>query len=56
MATITSFLSHEPEFSLVVSNHLTTILPLPAGEGRGEGELFEQESCAVHGEGAFVAN
>jgi hypothetical protein len=25
--------------------------PLPAGEGRGEGESFERESRSVHGEG-----
>jgi hypothetical protein len=34
-----------------LSNHRPTILPFPAGEGRGEGESFERESRAVHGEG-----
>jgi hypothetical protein len=41
----------EPLQSFVVTNNRTTILPLPAGEGRGEGESFERESRAVHGEG-----
>jgi len=30
--------------SPVVASHRRTILPLPAGEGRGEGELFKSES------------
>jgi hypothetical protein len=32
-------------------NHLTVIPPLPAGEGRGEGESFEVELSATHDEG-----
>jgi hypothetical protein len=39
---------HEPLISFALSNHRPIILPLPAGEGRGEGESFEQE-CAVPG-------
>ena len=31
------------------ANDRTIILPLPAGEGRGEGEPFERECRAVHG-------
>jgi hypothetical protein len=41
----------EPPLSFAISSHRATILPLPAGEGRGEGESFERESRAVHGEG-----
>jgi hypothetical protein len=42
-----------PQFSLHgrrrISNHQATILPLPAGEGRGG--PFERECRAIHGEG-----
>jgi len=31
---------------LVVTNHLTIILPLPAGEGRGEGEPFGRQGAS----------
>jgi predicted DCC family thiol-disulfide oxidoreductase YuxK len=35
-----------------LSNHLAIILPLPAGEGRGEGEQFEYYSCRfIEGKG-----
>ncbi|HEY1790271.1 MAG TPA: SCO family protein [Verrucomicrobiae bacterium] len=37
--------------AVAVTNYLTIILPLPAGEGWGEGESFKKEGCAVHGEG-----
>jgi hypothetical protein len=33
---------------LVVTNHLTIILPLPAGEGRGEGEPFGSGAAIAH--------
>ena len=33
----------ESLLSFVVANHRQTILPLPAGEGRGEGEYFGRE-------------
>jgi hypothetical protein len=33
------------------ANHLAAILPLPAGEGRGEGELFRTRFCIGSGEG-----
>ncbi len=43
---------HEPIQSSDVSSRLRSILPLPAGEGRGEGELFEGENpLLVHGKG-----
>src|SRR5580698_7472788 len=41
----------EPPLSFAISNHLAIILPLPAGEGWGEGESFERECRTVHGEG-----
>jgi hypothetical protein len=34
---------HEPLSSFVVSNYRPIILPLPAGEGRGEGEFFGRQ-------------
>jgi hypothetical protein len=42
---------HKLGISFAITNNRPTILPLPAGEGRGEGESFERESRAVHGEG-----
>ena len=47
---------HEPMQSLDVTKNRKIILPLtwqvalPPGEGRGEGESFERENRAVHGE------
>jgi hypothetical protein len=41
----------ELPLSFAISSRLTAILPLPAGEGWGEGESFERECRTVHGEG-----
>jgi prepilin-type N-terminal cleavage/methylation domain-containing protein len=42
--------AHESRSSFALSSHRTIIPPLPAGEGRGEGESFERECQAVHWE------
>jgi hypothetical protein len=37
---------HRLFFDIEMENGLTAILPLPAGEGRGEGELLLSHLCA----------
>jgi hypothetical protein len=45
---------HEPKGSFAITNRRRTILPLQAGEGRGEGEFLEQDVLPVMERGQEV--
>jgi hypothetical protein len=45
----------KPKTTIVVTSHRPIIPPLPAGEGRGEGESLEREYHAVHGKADLAA-